>query len=207
MERWKEDFIIGLRQGKPVDVCARILAGRSLSQVYDAREDDPVFAEIWDKIVPIEDISDGLSPIRVLSPGALEALMWSQCSDEEAAAYFGLELGEFKKTVAENPKLSKAYKLGPLGGKAALKRAQFEGAMSGDKTMQTWVGKQILGQSDKVDTTVTHKKEDLSAEELAKRLLYIMSEAGIESPKVIDGEVIKDDPLPVEKKKDEDVGL
>ena len=186
MERWKEDFIIGLRQGKPVSLCARMLAGLPLAAVYEAREADEEFAQAWDDACPAED--DGKPALmagRVLTPAALEALMWAQCDDEEAAAYFGMEIGEFKGRVAADEALSKVYRIGPLGGKAALKRSQFERAMAGDGGMQTWLGKQHLGQAEKVEQTVKREGE-ATPQQIAERLMYIMAQAGKEMP-VLEG--------------------
>lgn len=188
MERWKEDVIIGLRNRQSIETCARMLAGKTVAELYEAKELDPEFSAAWDNVAPLESDDTSAPDPRVLTPQALEALMWSQCSDEEAAAYFSLEVGEFKGRVAASDALTRAYKLGPMGGKAALKRAQFEKAMSGDSTMQTWVGKQALGQSDKVDTTVTHK-EEIDAEGIAKRMLYLLEQGGVEPP-VIEGELV-----------------
>ena len=191
MERWKEDFLIGLRQGKPVDECARRLAGLPLAAVYEAREVDIEFAGLWDEARPPESDAHGVEK-RPLTAQALEALMWAQCSDDETAGYFNMDVGEFKAAIASDEVLARSYKLGPLGGKAALKRAQFEKAMAGDGSMQTWVGKQVLGQSDKVDNTVI-VKEDIDDEDLARRLLFLMAQGGV-SPDVLEGGVVTDGP-------------
>ena len=59
------------------------------------------------------------------------------------------------------------------GGRVSLRRKQFEIAMSGDKTLLIWLGKQYLGQSDKQEVASTISgniklsAEDLSDEELA----------------------------------------
>jgi len=180
-ERWKKEFLIGLRQGRPVDQCARMLAGLTLQQVHDARQEDPEFAAEWDAVVPLE----SFGPKRELTAQALEALLWAQCSDEETAAYFGMEVGEFKAIVAIDDGLTRAYKLGPAGGRAALKRSQMERAMSGDTTAQTWLGKQYLGQADKVDSTITHKRE-LSPREMAEGMLLIMKQGEIDAAAAID---------------------
>ena len=39
-------------------------------------------------------------------------------------------------------------------GRASLRRRQFDMAMSGDKTLMIWLGKQVLGQADKVESVV-----------------------------------------------------
>lgn len=147
MEAWKEDFIAGLRAGKSEAYLAKSLAGQPLSFVQGQRDTDIEFAQMWDEAK----LTTGRDPKRELTPNTLEALLWAQCDDEEAAAYFGLKTAEFKKRIAASQELQNVYDTAPLGGKAALKRAQYEAALDGDKTMQTWMGKQYLGQSDKVD--------------------------------------------------------
>lgn len=51
-------------------------------------------------------------------------------------------------------------------GKRSLRRKQYEVAMSGDRTMLIWLGKQWLGQCDKVEqkTDITTKDEKLVIE-------------------------------------------
>ena len=45
------------------------------------------------------------------------------------------------------------YKRLSAPGNVSLRRKQFELAMNGNVTMNIWLGKQKLGQSDKVETT------------------------------------------------------
>lgn len=45
------------------------------------------------------------------------------------------------------------YKKLSDGGKASLRRMQFKSATNGNVTMQIWLGKQYLGQSDKQELT------------------------------------------------------
>ena len=42
-------------------------------------------------------------------------------------------------------------------GKASLRSAQFKAALAGNATMLIWMGKQLLGQRDKLDHEVTGK--------------------------------------------------
>lgn len=75
----------------------------------------------------------------------------SQCPDEEIAAFLGISYSTFKRRKRENPELSEAVELGRDSGKQMLRNVQWESAMSGDRTMMIWLGKQYLGQSDKTD--------------------------------------------------------
>lgn len=57
------------------------------------------------------------------------------------------------------------------GGRASLRRKQYEVAMEGDKTMLIWLGKQYLEQSDQQEVrsnvNVSVRAEDISDNELA----------------------------------------
>ena len=94
MKRWQQDFVDGLRAGKGAAECARLYAGLPLAKVYDAREDDPEFAAAWDSVSEGEDIGEGIASTRILSPQALEAILWAQVTDDAAAAYFGMPAEE-----------------------------------------------------------------------------------------------------------------
>lgn len=151
MQRWKQDFIDGLRQGKPADLCARIYAGQPLVVVHAARESDPEFADAWDHAAEQAEIAASLASKRTLSPGALEALLFAQCSDDRVAGYFGMTHEELMEQVEQDDELKAVYETSRAGGQAAIQLSQFEAAMAGDKSMLTFLGKQYLGQSDKVE--------------------------------------------------------
>lgn len=42
-------------------------------------------------------------------------------------------------------------------GNVSIRRKQYQLAMEGDKTMLIWLGKQMLGQTDRADQTLQHK--------------------------------------------------
>lgn len=151
MKRWEEDYLACLRSGKDPDTCARRCAGMPLTMVMTHIETNPEFLAAWEKILPAGGDGDGLTGTRVLSAQSLEALLYGQCSDEEAAAYFGLDVAEMMERIAGNERLGRVYKFARTGGKAAIRMAQHEKAIAGDATMLTWVGKNVLAQSDKVE--------------------------------------------------------
>lgn len=51
-------------------------------------------------------------------------------------------------------RFSSVIEKGRQSGKMSLKRKQWEMAMGGNITMLIWLGKQYLGQSDKIDKTI-----------------------------------------------------
>lgn len=82
----------------------------------------------------------------------LEALCSAQCTIPEIAAFFKLN----EKTIRRHSK-TKAFieimERGKASGRCSLRRAQMKLAMSGDRTMLIWLGKQWLDQSDKAEHT------------------------------------------------------
>lgn len=155
MDRWKEDFVQGLRKGMPPSACAQTYAGLPLSKVHELRERDPEFQAAWNAALEPEDVSDGITSTRVLSPGALEPILWAQVPDKLVAAYFGLDEKVLLERINQNPKLKKVYDTARDGGKAAIHRAQFDAAMAGDREMLKWLGKQYLEQAEKVDASTS----------------------------------------------------
>lgn len=67
------------------------------------------------------------------------------CTDEEIAAVLDVSADTLTRRFAE------ALKRGRQVGKKSLRRKQFQLAMKGDRTMLIWLGKQHLGQTDKVE--------------------------------------------------------
>ena len=81
----------------------------------------------------------------------LEGLASIQCTYEELAAFFKCD----KRTIIrymKKPEYREAFERGMANGRVSLRRAQFQAALKGDKTMQIWLGKQYLGQKDSVTT-------------------------------------------------------
>lgn len=144
MQRWKRDFINYLERGQTVEYAARLSAGLTVAQVHDEREDDPDFAAAWDAV-------SGGDFVRQLTPAALEPLLWAQVPDDDIAAFFSLTHEQFTSAIERDPSLKRIYASGRRAGLAALRRAQFDQAIDGDKAMLTWLGKQHLGQADKAD--------------------------------------------------------
>lgn len=90
----------------------------------------------------------GRKPIDI-NPEQVTRLAAIGCTNEEIASVVGCShdtlVRRFKEVLAE----------GRLQGKASLRRKQFELALAGNTTMLIWLGKQVLGQSDKQEITQT----------------------------------------------------
>ncbi len=76
-----------------------------------------------------------------------------QCTLREIAAYFDCSEDTIERACKRDKKLGFAEYYGQKAGigKISLRRKQFEVAMSGDKTMLIWLGKQLLGQAEPQD--------------------------------------------------------
>ena len=74
------------------------------------------------------------------------------CTRDEVAQVMGVTAPTLKRLIAENypetPTWETAFNLYSARGKVSLRRKQFQMAMEGDRTMQIWLGKNYLGQTD-----------------------------------------------------------
>ncbi len=102
-----------------------------------------------------------------------------QCTAEECARILGISSDTIDRRLKEatGAGFAEFYKKHSDEGKMSLRRAQYQTAMGGNPTMQIFLGKQWLGQRDKVDVDTTSSDgsmtpgaKDLSDEELEKRL-------------------------------------
>ena len=73
-----------------------------------------------------------------------------QCTNIEAAAFLEVSRETFEQFLGRNKNASEAFERGKEQGKASLRRAQFKAALAGNPTMLVWMGKQLLGQKDKM---------------------------------------------------------
>lgn len=69
------------------------------------------------------------------------------------AGWFGITREAFNRGPKKRPEVMEAIERGQGKGRASLRRAQFLAALKGDRTMLIWLGKQLLGQTDKVENT------------------------------------------------------
>ncbi len=89
----------------------------------------------------------------------LEKLCELQCTYEEIAAYFRVSLSTVEKLVATDD-VKAIVERGRNVGKISIRRQQLQLLKKGNATMAVWLGKQFLGQRDKLDTMLKTPPED-----------------------------------------------
>jgi hypothetical protein len=83
----------------------------------------------------------------------VERLSELLCTHEELATYFRVSISTIKR-LAATPEGGEAIERGRNLGKISLRRQQFRLLRKGSNTMAIWLGKQYLGQRDKVEQTL-----------------------------------------------------
>jgi hypothetical protein len=83
----------------------------------------------------------------------LERLCELQCTQEELATFFRVSTKTIERLAAtsEGPE---AIDRGAALGRISLRRQQFKLLRGGSTAMAIWLGKQILGERDRLDTTL-----------------------------------------------------
>jgi len=100
----------------------------------------------------------------------IRSLAMIQCTVEEIAIVTGHSSTTLRRHFGD------AIKEGREGGKSSLRRAQFKAALKGNPTMLIWLGKQTLGQKDKLEHElsgpdggpITTQEQEISEEALEK---------------------------------------
>jgi hypothetical protein len=98
-----------------------------------------------------------------------DALCVVQATAEEIAAFFGCSTDTISRAVQEKHGCTFAEYLGQKRGKGkiSLRRAQMQAALAGDKTMLIFLGKQYLGQADRIEQVDPDRARAAVAAEMA----------------------------------------
>ena len=80
-----------------------------------------------------------------------------QCTGEEIARIMGFSYDTLERKIKQEHKMSAAdyIKMHAQEGKATLRRLQWKAAQAGNTAILIWLGKQYLGQSDKIEENQT----------------------------------------------------
>lgn len=73
-----------------------------------------------------------------------------QCTQEEISNFLDISV----RTLQRDEEFCRVYKKGMDNGRMSLRRMQYKAAEKGNVSMLIWLGKQYLGQSDKMEATV-----------------------------------------------------
>lgn len=89
-------------------------------------------------------------PKKQIDYTAVEKLASIHCTQDEIASFLGCSV----KTLQRDEEFCRLYKKGMDEGRMSLRRTQFKLAER-NPAMAIFLGKQYLGQTDKVETTIT----------------------------------------------------
>lgn len=78
------------------------------------------------------------------------------CTQSELGRVFGLSQSQISRRLSREPHRS-AWEAGRAEGEMSLRRKQHELALSGDRVMLIWLGKNRLGQADKIESSVEER--------------------------------------------------
>ena len=87
------------------------------------------------------------------------------CTQDEIAVLVGCSV----RTIQTRTDLHDAYERGMAKMRTSLRRMQWKKACEGNVTMMIWLGKQVLGQKDRVEETL--KSEVVEIERLPAKAL------------------------------------
>ena len=79
----------------------------------------------------------------------VERLATIQCTDQEIAAVIGVHVNTIARRKQDDPAFLQALTDGRAKGIATLRRVQYQRATGGSDTMLIWLGKNLMGQTDK----------------------------------------------------------
>ena len=113
------------------------------------------------------------SKLPLINKEHFEGMCKIQCTKDEMCAIFQIDEVTLTKWCKETYGVgfSDIYKSKSSTGKMSLRRQQFKSAENGNVTMQIWLGKQWLGQTDKVESKNENvETSDIVFDKLAKAL-------------------------------------
>lgn len=101
---------------------------------------------------------------------SFDKLCAMQATLEEISSFFDCSEDTVERCVKRDKGMGfkEYWTIKSSKGKISLRRKQFEVAMSGDKTLLIWLGKQWLGQTEKQD--ITERSVEMSYEDYINSL-------------------------------------
>lgn len=104
-------------------------------------------------------------PVRAFTPQdweTVDKLCSLMCTAQEIAGFLDVSVDTLYRRIKETHDCTFAeyFDQKKVGAQIALRRAQWQSAMNGNVSMQIFLGKQYLGQSNKMDVITAPAKED-----------------------------------------------
>jgi len=102
----------------------------------------------------------GGRPLIDIDWDQVDSMCQIQCTGEEIASVLNIDYDTLASACKREYKRSFSDYISEkkLGGKASLRRNQWKLAEDGNATMLIWLGKNVLDQKDKLETTETNTK-------------------------------------------------
>lgn len=108
----------------------------------------------------------GGRPRKEIDLNTLDKLIGIQCSAEECAQFFEVSADTIDRRIKEEYSMGFAeyFTIKRGQGKIALRRKQYQVALSGNTTLLIWLGKQYLGQTEKTSLIDGRKEQYVTPE-------------------------------------------
>ena len=96
-------------------------------------------------------VDKGGAPLTVIDYETLDGLCEIHCTGEESAAILDIDYDTLNRRLITDGHggFAEYFKRKSAGGKKSLRRRQMDSALDGNVPMMIWMGKQLLGQSEK----------------------------------------------------------
>ncbi len=115
-------------------------------------------------------------PVKVFTQtdwGHIEKLCSLMATEKEIAGFLDVSVDTLSWRIKETygQTFAEYFEQKKIGAQIALRRAQWQSAMNGNVTMQIWLGKQYLGQSNKIEVPIENPAQRVWAalEELDRK--------------------------------------
>lgn len=110
-------------------------------------------------------------PVIEIKKEQFESLCNLQCTLDEIAGFFKCSSDTIERWCKRtyNESFADAYKTYSQGGKISLRREQWKLAQKGNASMLIWLGKQWLGQTEKVEQTTSFEDLEPLADLIRKK--------------------------------------
>lgn len=124
-------------------------------------------------------------PSIEINEESFEKLCEMLCTLDEIAGFFNCSSDTIERWCKTHYEMEfrKIFSIKSASGKISIRRRQFEMAMEGNVTMLVWLGKQLLGQRDQVQSKIEiehvkdqEKLKELPADDIAKEYFHMISQ-------------------------------